>query len=196
MIKILKKIGLSNVIAILSFAVAGLALYESHKTNKPVILVKDLPVYSVGTYEGSEARYLSLFRFLISNAGGRAVSLNSLSLPKEIDPVLGTVLDNNTVKPIRSAYFFKINSTQITENAVYNALLERQPNDYILQRENYIVNKKIDPGETIAFAIGLEYRNHYPEIDQLLIYVNANFSDGTIVPLRAAIDAKIKRRGR
>ncbi len=196
MIKTIKKIGLSNFIAFLSFVVAGFAFFESYKANKPVILVKDLPVYSVGTYKDSEARCLSLFRFLISNAGGRAVSLNTISIPKEVEPVLGTAPDNKTVKPIRSAYFFKINSTQITENTTYDALLERQPNDYILQREDYIVKKKIEPGETLDLAIGFEYRDQYPEIDQLLIYINANFSDGTVVPIRAAIDARIKRRGR
>jgi len=193
MINPLERIGLANAVAFISLAVSMVALWESHLANRPSIQLRELPVYSTGILLGKDPRYLSLFRFLVSNNGGRAVSLNTISVPKQIDPVLGTSTKTNTAKPVRSVTFFKTNPT---EDNPFNALLDRQPNDSILQREDYIIKKKIEPGDTFQINIGLEYRDQYPDIDRLLVALEANFSDGTVIPIRAAIDARIQRRGR
>jgi hypothetical protein len=130
----------------------------------------------------------------VSNNGGRAVSLNTISVPKQIPPVLGVSSETNTVKTIKSYTFFKVDMADDEYPAT--PLLNRQPNDGILEREDYVIRKKIEPGETAQINLGLEYRDKYPEVDRLLVALEVNFSDGTIVPIRGAIDSRIRRRGR
>lgn len=190
----LKKIGLSNAVAFVSLIVAVLALWESHSANRASIQIRDLPVYSTGVFQGRDSRYLSIFRFFVSNNGGRAVTLNTISVPKQVAPVIGLATEAKSVKEIKSFTFFKVNLAENEYPII--PLLNRQPNDSILDHEEYVIRKKIEPGETAQINIGFEYRDQHPEVDSLLLAMEANFSDGTVVPIRGSINARIRRQGR
>jgi hypothetical protein len=181
----------ANAVAILSFTVSVIALWQSYVAARPSIQIQDLPSYTFGVTTDGRQIYLTMFRFLISNSGGRAVSLNTISIPKGIAPVLGTSGDSRQATVVRSATFFKV---QDNEPVPIGPLLERPENDEILKREAFVIGRKIEPGETIRLSIGLEYVDEYPEVEGLLVALDAHFSDHRMIPLRAAIDARIRRK--
>ena len=184
---------ISNFIAIAALVISVIALFESHDANRPAISVSSLPAYTLGTQSGESHHVLSLLRFSVANNGGRAVTLNGIRPSNSPPTVLMIVAGQNSAQPLNAYEFFRPNTSET--NPVV-ALIERGRNDRILYREDYSINRKVEPGESLEIAIGFDHAEVNRDVEQLLISLEAIFSDGTSRPLTMALDAHLRRRGR
>jgi len=74
---------------------------------------------------------------------------------------------------------------------------ETDRREYVLHNEDYVIISRIDPGDHYQLDLGLEYREVGSiDVEKLLVALDVVFSDGTVIPMRTTLDAKVRRRSR
>ena len=147
-----KKANKRSWIAILVLIFSGIALWQSHDANRPNIQIKELPFLVWNTQSGQEKAYYGLLRVMISNSGGRAVTLNTIRKREDAGVVVG-VYDNGKLQDIsRSFSFYSFDESAHDQYDIFNNF-EAKKKFIQLTSDEPFLGRKIDAGYTVPLYL-------------------------------------------
>lgn len=181
------KLGGSDVIALLALVVSSIALFQTCEANSPRVEVATEPPFTAEFTDSTigHSQFFAYHRVIITNTGGRSVTLLRLVPDPNMGPLLA--VDNDSVSTsVPPVALFRVR--EAPDSIFRDPMILRAYRDEGFAGL-YVMNEVIPPGEAIVLQLGVRiggYIRGVPPVDMVLLAAVLVFSDGSEVDLRQA----------
>lgn len=191
------KFGWSEVIAGLALVVAAAAWHQSWSANRPIIRVTDFPVGIGPIQDEGDQQYVfvGLMPLVFSNDGGRTTTLLVLRENGDVPPAL-FVSDGDLLLLDPPGHDFFLTDHPIDTFQEWQAFLPTRKEMHLDHPS--ALNRGIRPGESVTLFLGITanvYEGLQRTADTVLVALEAEFTDGSEVPVRLSIPLPPARKG-
>ncbi|MEF8723393.1 MAG: hypothetical protein V5B30_12580 [Candidatus Accumulibacter delftensis] len=182
-------------LSLVALFISLFALLQSHEANRPNVHIKELPPMVWSVKQGDETTYYGLLRIVISNTGGRNVTLNTLSKQTNSGLILG-VYENGKTKDISKSFgIYYFDESAKDQYDILSNFADK--GRYIgLAAGEYFLGKMIEAGDTYPLYLAISSPHMNFDALSLIVNLEAHFSDKSIIPISAQLETKPKRTSR
>lgn len=180
------KFGWSEVLSLLALVFALWAFIDQRTGDRPTISLANFPI-AVGqvrdTRSGRDV-FATVIPLIFTNAGNRSTSLVTFRRNELVEPALFIIDGRARPEPGKSEFFVltRMIETKQEWEAFLPLLKAFDP-----AKDPPILNLTVPAGESRAVYVGVVADIYGRGAEQLLVALEAEFSDGRTQPIRAAV---------